>query len=138
MKLEIITPKEKKIIEGIDEIYFPTDKGPLGILPGYDYIIFSLSPLGVMKYKIKDKVSFYALFGGVVKVKDDVISLLSEMVEEGSSIDLLRAKESEERARKRIIEKKDGLDIARAQASLSRALLRQEVKSLSNGEIKDR
>ena len=135
--LKIETPKGIAFEGPIDEAYFPSVNGPLGILPGHTRIISKMKEAGVLKLVYQGKNTYYAVFGGILNFEHDEGILLSPLVEEGSSIDLARAKSAKERAEKRLLEKQEGLDEKRAKAALLRSLARIETKIYSGGGKKE-
>ncbi|NMA64512.1 MAG: F0F1 ATP synthase subunit epsilon, partial [Syntrophomonadaceae bacterium] len=62
--------------------------------------------------------------GGFVEVADNHAIVLAPTAERGEEIDVLRAKESKERAEKRLQQKSEEIDFVRANTSLQRALAR--------------
>ncbi len=133
IRLKILTPKGVYFDEEVDEAYFPSVNGPLGILPGYTRLLAEMKNEGILKILQNGESKYYAIFSGVLRVEKDGMTLMTQMIDEGDSIDLARAKASEARARERLEQHKEGLDVTRAQASLARALVRIEAKQLSSG-----
>ena len=70
-----------------------------------------------------------ATSGGFLEVTDNNINIIVEAAEWAENIELDRARESENRARKRLDDQKDDVDIMRAQMALARALNRIKVAS---------
>ncbi|MBP5091337.1 MAG: F0F1 ATP synthase subunit epsilon [Bacilli bacterium] len=135
--LQILTLTGVFLDEMFDEGYFPSVMGPLGILPGHTRIISKMKDAGVLKLKKDGKTHFYALFGGILNFEHDEGKLLVPLIEEGSSIDLARAKAAGDRARQRLEEKQAGWDEKRAKAALLRSLARIEAKTYSDGGSKE-
>ena len=136
-RLKIETQNGLFLDEEVDEAYFPSVMGPIGILPGHTRIISKMKDAGVLKVTKEGKTSFYAIFGGILNFEHDYGLLLVPLIEKGSSIDLARAKSARERAIKRLEEKKEGIDLKRAQGALMRALTRIEAKIYSDGGAKE-
>ena len=61
---------------------------------------------------------------------DNELILLARTAEKAENIDLARAQASESRARKRIEEKSADIDLKRAELSLHRALAREKAYSM--------
>ena len=57
------------------------------------------------------------------------VTLLAEIAEWPDEIDVERAKKAEDRARARLSEKAEGLDVLRAEIALKKALVRQDIKA---------
>ncbi|MCR5349125.1 MAG: F0F1 ATP synthase subunit epsilon [Bacilli bacterium] len=112
----------------------PTEKGPLTIEPGYTNFIGALSPAGVLIIGTGRGKEYYAVFGGAVDVKrNQGVSIYSEDVNYGYEIDMARAMASRDRNLDRIAKHEDGVDIQRARIKLAKALVRINVKTLSEG-----
>ena len=75
----------------------------------------------------KEKPVKLAAMSGIVTIMPDTVVLLTEIVEFASEIDVERAKASKERAIKRLEEKLESTDMARAAKALKRAEVRIEV-----------
>ena len=62
--------------------------------------------------------------GGIFQFKNDEATILTDTAEDGSNIDITRAKAAKERAEARLAEKNANVDVKRAEAALARALAR--------------
>lgn len=131
--LTMLTPKGK-IFEGeVDEMVFPTEKGPTQIATDYTPSIFALSPYGVVSLSKEGKKRYYAVFSGAVWVEKEKTTLICEEIDDGYDIDMARAIASRDRALDRIAKKESGIDIIRAKSSLNRALARIDAKNRTLG-----
>ena len=122
LKLKIITPQKILLEEEVDSVYSVTTSGEVGILP--DHVAY-MTPLavGVTRYEKDKRKEFICTIGGVLQVKDNIVTILSNMAELGEQIDVTRAKASKERAETLLRSGKD-VDMDRAQAALARAIAR--------------
>ena len=123
MQLKIIT-HERIVFEGeVDEIVIQAQTGQMGILK--DHIpMTTVLEIGVTKVRQGDKERFFATMGGVFQFKDDVATILTDVCEAGSDIDVTRANDAKARAEARLAESNAKIDSQRAQAALSRSLAR--------------
>ncbi len=123
MLLKIIT-HERIVFEGeVDEIVIQAQTGQMGILK--DHIpMTTVLEIGVTKVRQGDKERFFATMGGVFQFKDDVATILTDVCESGSDIDVTRANDAKARAEARLAEGNAKIDSQRAQAALSRSLAR--------------
>lgn len=123
MLLKIIT-HERIIFEGeVDEIVIQAQTGQMGILK--DHIpMTTVLEIGVTKVRQGDKERFFATMGGVFQFKDDVATILTDVCEAGSDIDVTRANDAKSRAEARLAEGNAKIDSQRAQAALARSLAR--------------
>ena len=78
----------------------------------------------------KEKPTHLAAMSGIATIMPDTITLLTEIVEFKDEIDVERAKAAKERAIKRLEEKLESTDMARASKALKRAEARIEVAGL--------
>jgi F0F1-type ATP synthase epsilon subunit len=78
-KVIIVTPFAVVFEGDCEEAYFPTEKGPLGILPGHTPFIAPLAPQGIIRLKAAGQYAYFAAQAGAVEVKpSETIALASE------------------------------------------------------------
>ena len=106
------------IVPGVD--------GELGIWPNHAPLLAGLKP-GVISYKTASGTEKLVVSGGFVEVANNTISVIAPAAEKSTEIDFTRAEEAKKRALERIA-KKEGIDMARAQAALARANARLSVR----------
>ncbi len=124
--LKIITP-DREFYEGdVDMVEFNTIEGEVGILKGHIPISMIIAP-GVLTITADGESKNAALHSGFVEVLPDKVTILAEIVEWPSEIDVERAKEAKTRAENRIRDVLEGTDIARAELALRRAITRIDV-----------
>ena len=123
MQLKIITHEKIVFDSEIDELVIHTTSGQIGILKDHIPITTSLE-VGVTKAKIGDKYRYFATMGGVFQFRDNLATILTDVCEDGSDIDVARANAAKERAEARLKEADANIDSQRAQAALARSLAR--------------
>ncbi len=123
LKLKIITPEKVLLEEEVDAVYSHSTDGEFGILP--DHISY-MTPLaiGVTEYIIENKKEFISTIGGILQVKNNLVTILSDKAELGEKIDITRAKAAKERAEARLGTGVKDVDVDRAQIALARAIAR--------------
>lgn len=132
--LRIFTPGGIIFDEEVLSITVPTEKGPLCVESGYTNLITSISKAGVLIVQTPQKKRYYAIFGGSLDVsKLDGTSIYTEEINDGYAIDMARAIAARDRNLDRIERRPEGIDIVRAKAKLAKALVRINVKQLSEG-----
>jgi F-type H+-transporting ATPase subunit epsilon len=89
--LRVITPSSLVVDEEVDEVLAPGEIGEFGILPGHVPFITLLAP-GELIYRKDGTEKRFILLGGILEVKDDKVKVLTEFVEDPSSIDPAVAK----------------------------------------------
>lgn len=129
--VNIVTPNG--IVYDQDAIFLVanTEAGSLGILPKHAPLI---APLKIDAVRIDlegDKKDWVAVNGGIIEVRDNVVSILANSAEKEGDIDVSRAKEAKERAEGKIAraqeEHDETIDIDRAKVALYRAINRLNV-----------
>jgi len=130
LTLRVITPETIALDTTTDSVQLPGVDGGMGILPKHAAMVAALGT-GLVRYSAEGQDVMHApveqdLFvsGGFAEVRDNTVRIVTETSERVGDIDIQRAKEAEERARKRLLERHPDLDLRRAQAALARALLR--------------
>lgn len=125
--LRIITP-DRVFYEGAaDMVEFNTTEGQIGVLPGHIPMTVILLP-GVLTIHEPESEKRAALHSGFARILPDGVTILAEIAEWSDEIDLTRAQKARDRAEERLRKKEAGLDTARAEAALRRAIARIEAR----------
>ena len=123
MKLKIIT-HEKIVYEGeADELVIQTKTGQMGILKDHVPVTTTLD-IGVTKAVHEGVSKYFATMGGIFQFKDNVATVLTDICEADSEIDVTRANAAKSRAEARLADAAADIDAQRAQAALARSLAR--------------
>ena len=132
----ILTPTKKLLDEkDVSDVYFPADYGIVGILPGHAPMVTAVGT-GVVLYSQKNVSGFYKVTGGVAEICNNCVTLLVDVGEEASNIDLDRAKRALERSEGRLAAKDLGnVDVKRAQSAKARATARIQAAELYQNRV---
>ena len=100
MTVQVVTPDGLKYDHHANFIHAVTKDGQIGILPGHINLI---APLEVDELKVRrvddeNHVDWIAVNGGIIEVKDDLITIVADSAERERDIDVSRA----ERAKKQL------------------------------------
>ena len=122
---------ELKIIEPDGMFYegqasfleFASVMGEMGVYANHIPLTTILTP-GVVKIHNDGQVKKAAVMGGFIEILKDRITVMAENAEWPDEIDVERAKAAKKRAEERLQKKDAGLDTARAEAALKRAMAR--------------
>ena len=122
---------ELKIIEPDGMFYegqasfleFASVMGEMGVYANHIPLTTILTP-GVVKIHNDGQVKKAAVMGGFIEIQKDRITVMAENAEWPDEIDVERAKAAKQRAEERLQKKETGLDTARAEAALKRAMAR--------------
>ncbi|MBP7211448.1 ATP synthase F1 subunit epsilon [bacterium] len=123
LHLKITTHQHVIFDDDVEEIYSKSTVGEFGILPNHEPFMCALD-VGVTKVVLKHEVLFFAIMGGVFQLKNNQALILTPIAENGSDIDVTRAKEAKERAEARLSAQKTDIDAQRAELALSKAITR--------------
>lgn len=123
--LEVVTPSKSVFSGNIKSLSVPGTLGGFQVLFNHAPIISSFE-IGIVSFTDEtNKLFKYCTSGGTVEVQSNKIILLAETFESKEEIDIKRAKDAFERAKKRLsIENKEKIDVTRAEAALQRAINR--------------
>ena len=94
MRVEIFTPYCQYLEEETSLVSIISDGNSLGILPNH-YPLISTLKVSKLRIEIDGKTRSFAIGEGVMNVKNDIVSILTECIEESSEIDLDRAIDKE-------------------------------------------
>ncbi|MCK5032165.1 MAG: ATP synthase F1 subunit epsilon [Calditrichia bacterium] len=124
--ITIATPEGKMFSGEISSCTATGVNGKFQVLTNHAPLI-SMIDVGKMKIELENKKTDYlATSGGFLEIENNEMNVVVETAEWAKNIDLDRAKSAKERAEKRLAQK-DNIDIARASASLIRAINRIDV-----------
>ncbi|MEL7567305.1 MAG: F0F1 ATP synthase subunit epsilon [Dehalobacterium sp.] len=123
IKFEVVTPEKVVFSADIDSVVVPAALGYLGVLPNHAPLVTALD-IGVIKLKQEGKIEKMAISGGFMEVIDNKAVVLADTAEMGDQINLARAEDAKERAKRRISEHAADLDLLRAELALKRAISR--------------
>jgi len=137
LQLRILTSTSIKVDEPVDMVimrcvYEDMGKdsavGDIGILPGHMPMsaLLGISPLRIIS---EDNERILAVFGGVVNVRNDVVTLMTEKAEWPEEIDLAQAKALREAAENARAALESDTELRSNQINLRRALVEIEVSS---------
>ncbi len=99
IKLEIVTPEKKVFDESVDAVTVPTANGEVGILPNHAPLIATLKS-GILTYTNKGASEKMVVSGGFVEVTPNKVSVLADVAEKASEVDVESAKSEREQSEK--------------------------------------
>ena len=125
LKFKIATPERVVHEAEAESVSVPTQMGEVTILPNHIPLVANLSP-GEVKVVEGEKEIFMTVSGGFLEVRpENEIVILADAAEHPEEIDVKRAEEARERARKLMTEKTLGEEeYAQTTAALERSLVR--------------
>ncbi|HYC78138.1 MAG TPA: ATP synthase F1 subunit epsilon [Planctomycetota bacterium] len=131
LRLKIFTPDGAVFDGPVRTATLPATKGSMGVLPGHAPLVSSLET-GVVKAETPEGgTRYFMVSGGFLEIVNDEIRVLADVGETDEAVDLKRAQDAAERARRRMRERHAvDFDLVRAEAALQRALTRLKVGEL--------
>ncbi|HPO13871.1 MAG TPA: ATP synthase F1 subunit epsilon [Candidatus Hydrogenedentes bacterium] len=123
MALEICAMDRAPYRVETGEITLPGEQGEFMVLPGHAPLIATLD-MGVMKTKVDGADRLFAINGGIVRVLDNQVLVLTRTAESGDDVDRERAESAKKRAEGRLQGPHEKINVARAEAALRRAMIR--------------
>lgn len=107
-------------------VEFNTTEGEIGIYKEHVPTTVIIAP-GILTITEETEQKEAALHAGFSEILQDKVTIMAEIVEWPSEIDLERAEDARHRAEERLASKTPETDIARAETALHRAIARIEV-----------
>jgi len=135
IRCEIVS-QDRPVFEGdVDIVVAPGTDGEMGILPHHAPLLTTLKP-GVLRVRTSGREESFAISGGVMEVRPDIVTVLADAAERAEEIDISRAEEARRRAEESL---RSGLDrnsdaYLAAEAALRRSSLRLQVARRRRGE----
>ncbi len=129
-RLHVMTQERTVVSTEVEYVQLPGADGTFGILRGH---VSMLAPLeiGILEFgPLKGKRRKIALGGGFMEMDGNKLTVLADTAELAEEIDILRAEQAKERAERRLAERREDVDFARARLALQKALLRIKVAEL--------
>lgn len=127
--LIVLTPFKKYLTQEIDFLHVKNSESVLGIFANHAPLISTLE-ISEMYTENNGVRTNYFVAGGIVSIEKNVVTIFTNAIERSDEIDINRAEKSKERALDRLNNSSEKNDIARAKASLTRALVRIKVSNL--------
>jgi F-type H+-transporting ATPase subunit epsilon len=99
---EIVTPERIVYTNEVRMVVAPTIDGEIGIMPLHAPLVSALKPGEIRVMYGDDKVEWFAIAGGYVQVHEDKVIVLADQAAASSQIDVERARQALEDARRRM------------------------------------
>jgi F-type H+-transporting ATPase subunit epsilon len=119
--VEIVSPDGAVVRGEAMRFRAPGVEGAFEVLRGHAPLLAAVGVGPVVVTTAEGQVVTFATSGGFVEVLEDHVVMLAETAEAASSIDVERARASEEQARERIAAAQSPAERAEAQAEFERA-----------------
>jgi F-type H+-transporting ATPase subunit epsilon len=121
--LSIVAPDRSVLDEPVSSVISPGSEGYFGVLAGHVPFIAALRP-GIVEYATASQTFHVAVSGGFAEVTPDKVTILADAAERATEIDLQRAEQALENARKALRGEDSSQTSAEAIQALERAMNR--------------
>ena len=122
LHLKVVTPVRVVVDTEADEVTLPAALGALGVLPGHAPLLATLG-IGELSYRTATREHYLAAQGGFVEVVGDVVTVLADVAELPSEINLEAARE-EKAAAEAALRSAAGKEFEHQRAHLEAAVTR--------------
>ena len=121
LSLEILSPEGRVYSDTASEVVIPTVQGEIGVLPGHIPLIAKVSE-GEVRVKADGKTISFAVFGGLIEVLNDKVSILADYAARAEGIQSVKAEEARARAANMLKEKHSKREFSYLEKDLKRAM----------------
>ncbi len=125
LRLKVATPLRVVVDTEVDEATLPGVVGALGILPGHAPLLTALG-IGELSYRIATRDHYLAVQRGFAEVAADVVTVLADVAELPSEIDVEAAR-AEKQAAEAAMRSAAGKEFEHQRAHLEAAVTRISV-----------
>lgn len=101
IKLEIVTPERRLVDVEADSVTVPTVRGEIGLLKSHAPMISAIKP-GILAYTSKGSSEKFVVSGGFVEVSSDKVSVLADIAEQASEVNVGDAQAAKQQAEKEL------------------------------------
>lgn len=137
LTLRIVTPERIVLEQEVEQVTATSVEGQLSILPDHEPLVTPLA-IDILQYKHGKEEDFAAVMGGILEIKGNQVTVLSDAAELDTEIEVERAKIAQQKAEAEKLQKTDKLDVYVAEMALSRAIARlraTELRSIRKRKI---
>lgn len=126
MLLDIVTAERLISSEEVDVLVAPGSEGELSILPNHAPLLTSLAS-GEVRIITDGNERYISVSGGFLEIIDNKVTILADAAERADEIDIKRSEDALRRAKDRVQNAVDDVDLERALASVRRSQARLTV-----------
>ena len=128
MHLQVVSADKSLVNETVDEVEIPGADGYFGVLPGHTPLL-ALLGTGEMWYRRGGETHHLHISSGFAEVQPAAVTILAEIAERPSEIDVARAEAAKRRAEERLERPLTDMEFERARLALLKSLIRLQVAS---------
>ena len=128
--LKILTPSAAVLDADVEQIIARSIDGEIGILPDHIPLITPLS-IAPFQYWEAGERKVAAVLGGMMEISKEGVTIISDHAALAENIDTVVAEKEKELAEAKLSQKKDKVDIQKAELELTRLLVMLEAVELA-------
>ena len=128
--LKVITPNAIVLDADVEQIIARSVDGEIGILPDHIPLITPLSAAPFQYWQNNDR-KVAAILGGMMEVSKEGVTIISDHAALAEDIDTVVAQKEKELAQAKLAQKKDKIDVQKAELELNRLLVMLEAAELA-------
>jgi F-type H+-transporting ATPase subunit epsilon len=128
LHLQVVAADKSLVNETVDEVEIPGADGYFGVLPGHTPLL-ALLGTGEMWYRRGGETYHLVISSGFAEVQPDAVTILAEIAERATDIDIARAEAAKRHAEERLTRPLTDMEFERARLSLLKSLIRMQVAS---------
>ena len=128
--LKVITPNAAVVDTDVEQVIARSIDGEVGILPDHIPLITPLS-IAPLQYWEAGERKVAAVLGGMMEVSKEGVTIISDHAALAEDIDTVVAEKEKELAQAKLAQKKDKVDVQKAEMELTRLLVMLEAVELA-------
>lgn len=132
LNLKIITPERVVFDKPVDQVVARGTEGEFAIMPGHEPLVATLA-IDILRYTLAGSEDAAAVMGGVLEVRDNSVTVISDIAELDMEIDEARAQQDKARAEAEKTQKTDKLDVYISEMAISKAIARIKAAEIRKG-----
>ena len=128
--LKVLTPNATVLDQDVEQIIARSVDGEIGILPEHIPLITPLSSAPFQYWSTGER-KVAAVLGGIMEVSKDGVTIISDHAALAENIDSVVAEKEKQLAEAKLAQKKDTVDVQKAELELTRLLVMLEAVELA-------
>lgn len=123
LTLKIITPERVVLERSVDVVVARGTAGEFAIMPGHQPLVAALA-IDVVRFSHNNEEQIAAVMGGILEVRNDEATVLSDVAELDQEIDAARASQAKDKYEAEKTQKTDKMDVYVTEMAIGRAMAR--------------
>lgn len=129
LNLKIVTPERVVLEKEVDNVIARGTEGQFEVLPNHEPLVATLA-IDVLEFNTAGQHSSAAVMGGILEVRAEEVTVLTDIAELDVEIDETRARQDKERAEAEKTQRVDKIDVYASEMAISKAVARLKAAEL--------